>query len=842
MELPVLKRDKIRAKRTAIIFAVFFVLSAVLTVISFLSLPRIHTLKSIGEEGESIRLLLDAKDGSDYFVCSENAIARYDAESDEELFFFSFSSIESFLKERGDGDKLIKNSLKDLNFEYFERGESSFVVGCDSVGNCFKLLDDGVTLTLADDYYMTPKSCTFKRFAYDGEFLYRLIANSDNNMVMEKFDPDNLSVGVISSKNLWSLELSKTVPGCTTIKLLAGNTAVYEFFTDEKYVYIASESGIYKADKDFKDFSDVDYYSSAEQNYIAGLKEYLKALPSEERDLHGLDDETIESLSKTRLESYYTKFSGDSVADYKEEVADRFVNEHEWCESYDPLKQIMVVRNENVDSEKYCVLFSGGYNVGGIVYSQKNEIFYLANRLDNLIYCLNKSSLQERQLGEYISTYAEVMNGINFAGKSFASDYACIRYNKFANSLYVIFSNIKTIAIVDLDNTEQYAISNSLEIGFDIFALCGDKDNRTIHSMRNERVVQLNGNVNTFRYIDGASITKYEHRGISVLFFVLSFLSAVVFLLIAVYFFVAAKRVKVLFRYKKMKRDIKKHKWVYVALIPFVCLLIMSCYYEAIGSISMSFFDYTADKPAMKWNNFANYLIIFNQPDFWLSVKNTLFFLVSDIVLCIVPPLIFAFMLSIIRMKRLSGVLRTLMFIPGIVPGIASMLIWRIGIYGDYGVFNTIIGFFGGESVQFLANPDISRWSLIFMGFPFVGGYLIFYGGIMNIPKEYYEACDLEGLNIFKRFFKIDIPLIMPQIRYIFIMTIISSVQNYSRTYMLKSSGTVTIVENMYITMNSSTADYGLASAYATLLFVFLFLAVLANFKLQKKNTLGDSL
>ena len=59
---------------------------------------------------------------------------------------------------------------------------------------------------------------------------------------------------------------------------------------------------------------------------------------------------------------------------------------------------------------------------------------------------------------------------------------------------------------------------------------------------------------------------------------------------------------------------------------------------------------------------------------------------------------------------------------------------------------------------------------------------------------------------------------------------------------MLKSSGTTTIVENMYITMNSATADYGLASAYATLLFVFLFLAVLANFKLQKKNTLGDSL
>ena len=281
---------------------------------------------------------------------------------------------------------------------------------------------------------------------------------------------------------------------------------------------------------------------------------------------------------------------------------------------------------------------------------------------------------------------------------------------------------------------------------------------------------------------------------------------------------------------------------MYVALVPFVVLLIMSCYYEAIGSIAMSFLDYTAEKPAMKWNHFANYLIIFNQPDFWLSVKNTLFFLASDIILCIVPPLIFAFMLSIIRLKKLSGVMRTLMFIPGIIPGIASMLIWRIGIYGDYGVLNTVIGFFGGKPVQFLANSNISRWSLIFMGFPFVGGYLIFYGGIMNIPKEYYEACDIEGLHICKRFFKIDIPLIMPQIKYIFIMTIISSVQNYSRTYMLKSSGTVTLVENMYITMNSASADYGIASAYATLLFLFLFLAVLANFRLQKKNALGDSL
>lgn len=464
MELPVMKKDKSKAKNTAVIFTALFLLFTLLCVISYLFLPHVHTLKAIGSGKESIRLLLDGKDGSDYFVCSENAIARYDARSDEELFFLSFSSIESFLNERGDGDKLVKNSLKNLNFEYFAGEDCSFAVGCDSVGNCFKLLDDGVTLTLTDDYYLTQKSCDFKRFAFDGEFLYRLIADSDNNMVIEKFDPDNLAGGVLASKNVWSLDLSKTVAGCTTIKLLAGNTAVYEFFADEKYLFIASESGIYKTDKDFCDFADIDYYKSAEKNYTSALKTYLKSASPEEKEEQGLDDGKIESLSKSQLEIYYTKLSGDSVADFKLEAAERFADEREWCDSYDPLKQIMVVRNENVDSDKYCVLFSGSYNVGGIVYSPKNETFYLANRLDNLIYCLEKENIQGRKLGEYISSYAEVMNGVKFAGRSFASDYACIRYNKFANSLYVIFANIKRVDIVDLNVTKEYKISHSMDI------------------------------------------------------------------------------------------------------------------------------------------------------------------------------------------------------------------------------------------------------------------------------------------------------------------------------------------------------------------------------------------
>ena len=72
-------------------------------------------------------------------------------------------------------------------------------------------------------------------------------------------------------------------------------------------------------------------------------------------------------------------------------------------------------------------------------------------------------------------------------------------------------------------------------------------------------------------------------------------------------------------------------------------------------------------------------------------------------------------------------------------------------------------------------------------------------------------------------------------------MTFIASVQNYARTYILASTGTTTPVETMYTTMMIH-GDYGKASADATLIFIFLFIAVAANFKMQKKETMGEDL
>jgi multiple sugar transport system permease protein len=141
-----------------------------------------------------------------------------------------------------------------------------------------------------------------------------------------------------------------------------------------------------------------------------------------------------------------------------------------------------------------------------------------------------------------------------------------------------------------------------------------------------------------------------------------------------------------------------------------------------------------------------------------------------------------------------------------------------------------------GEPIKFLAQTNITKSSLVLMGFPYVGSYLIFYGAMMNVPDSYYEAAELDGITVTKRFIGIDIPLIFPQIKYVIIMTFIGSVQNFARVYMITGGdwGTKTPIFTMYTQVLDG--NYGLASAYATVIFVFLFAATVLNFRMQKKD------
>ncbi|MBQ8405782.1 MAG: sugar ABC transporter permease [Clostridia bacterium] len=867
MAIGVTNQDKKKARNTTSILSVLLALFTILTVVFGVLIPSSNEKKSVGAS-EPIKALVEGEDGTDYFLLSDAAMYRYDAFTDELISIFPLSDVQTLLQSKGDVDKLLDGSLNQWTAKYVagKNGEDFYLL-VDGNGNIFKLLDDGVRLSMTEDYFLADASTgKLDVESYDDQngMLYCLVLEKDSSYYIYRLNMDDLRSGVTKKKQLWDLDLEGTTATSQKIvPLTSAKTGVLAFEVTEESIYLFKNGGgVVRVGLGLTDYVDengneFDYLNVVKEYYEQGRDKlaeetayysYFRTLllqndknTHSEAEIAAADGEQVIAWYKDLVSvTKFNKENKNAKDEAKLAVSETFIKENVWCEDYDSASRSLHVNKDYVDSRYYSILYAGDSNIGGIVYSEKNKAIYFTNFLDGYLYSVEKEAVDKAECGAFLSDIATKMSSVKFSSKRKFSTFGnALGINKFANTLYLRFENEQTISIVDINDKENYKVLYTFEGNFDVLTLTGDKDNKVTHVLRQVTNVDIHANTVTRLYACTYEPSTLQNKSLSVLLFVTFLIISVLLLAVAIWFFIAMKNERALYRLKIIQKDLKKNKWVYLALSFFVIMLFMFCYYEAIGAISMSFFDYTQEKPAWIWNNFANYIKILNDSTFWLSIGNMLFFLVFDLILCIVPPLIFAFLLILIRNKTASGLIRSLMFIPSIIPSMATMLIWRTGIYGDTGIMNQIIG--ASVPIDFLGNTSYARWALMFMGFPFVGGYLIFYGGMMNIPEEYHEAGRLEGLGIVKRFLLIDVPLIMPQIKYIFIMTFISSVQNYARTYILASTGTTTPVESMYTTMMIH-GDYGKASAYATLIFLFLFAAVATNFKMQKKETMGEDL
>ena len=179
-----------------------------------------------------------------------------------------------------------------------------------------------------------------------------------------------------------------------------------------------------------------------------------------------------------------------------------------------------------------------------------------------------------------------------------------------------------------------------------------------------------------------------------------------------------------------------------------------------------------------------------------------------------------------------------LIYIPGILPGVAVLLIWTKGIYGDMGLLNSIVELFGGRGTDWLGNDKTALMSLVMIGLPWVGQYILFYGALMSVPESYKESAKLDGCSWLKSILYIDFPMIRPQLKYVFIITFITSIQDFGRVYMTTGQTSATNIPalQMYMTLNSGSG-YGRAAAMGMLLFIIVFGATLVNLKAQKTES-----
>ncbi len=489
--------------------------------------------------------------------------------------------------------------------------------------------------------------------------------------------------------------------------------------------------------------------------------------------------------------------------------------------SYNKNSYDFVISQEAFDMEMLATYTTGV--TGGFYRKQDNRLYFVTNDR-TLKYC-ELDEIGQNTLGSDLqmqeTSFGLLQENVNAK--------PVLSYDKHNDKAYLSFDTTNDLICIDMD-TQEIVFTSEGEFGV----------SSKIVNTSGDTMLLLHTDTNSGSseklFMKVIDLEKQSSKTLATNALIASAVLSVILLIATILFANRAFLDNGNARLTRILKEMWKHKWIYIILVPSFVLLFMFCYYPGIASMWLSFFDYTSDKQTMKWNNFANYISIFTDKYSLEAFRNMVIFIITDLLTALIPPLIFAFLLSFMRSKRYSNFTRTLLFIPGIIPGIATLLIWRTGIYGEYGVLNTIINLLHGEPVKFLTSSSNALASIIMMGFPFIGSYLIFYGAIMNITDSYIEAAELEGCTLLKRLRLIDIPLIKPQMKYVLVMTLISSAQNFGRVYMTTggSWGTQIPINMMY--NHLLAGDYGVSSAYATVLFLLMFIPMIMQLKTQQKG------
>ncbi|TLS49527.1 sugar ABC transporter permease [Paenibacillus antri] len=239
----------------------------------------------------------------------------------------------------------------------------------------------------------------------------------------------------------------------------------------------------------------------------------------------------------------------------------------------------------------------------------------------------------------------------------------------------------------------------------------------------------------------------------------------------------------------------------YLMLSPVVIMLSIFVVIPLIYAIRISFYDWSFYQDPV-FVGFRNFYLVLTDDRFYTSIGVGLKF-----VLLVVPvQLVLAFLFAhVVRAmgRKASSFVKTSIYIPTIISGIITAIIFQIIYNFDGGVLNAIIGSFGFEKVGWLVEKQIVLFGLaipaIWLGFGITA--LIMLAGLLDIPESYYEAASLEGASAIQKMFHITIPLLKNVAVYLLVTGFVGAIQQLELPLFLTNGGPsdATLLPNFYI-------------------------------------------
>ena len=262
----------------------------------------------------------------------------------------------------------------------------------------------------------------------------------------------------------------------------------------------------------------------------------------------------------------------------------------------------------------------------------------------------------------------------------------------------------------------------------------------------------------------------------------------------------------------------------YLYILPWLAGLLLFFLGPMLASIGLSFTKYEILTP-MEWIGLENYKALFQDPKFYKSLSNTVYYVMGVVPLRIVLGL----MLAVLLNSKLPGMrlYRTAFYIPSVTAGVAIALLWTWIFEPMYGVLNNILAVFGIEGPPWLGSESWAMPAMIIMGAWHTGrSMLVSLAGLQSVPPHLYEVVDLDGGGDWRKFWHITVPLMTPIIFFNIVVETIATFQVFANAFIMTGGGpnNATLVYILYLYYNAfQFLHMGYASAMAWILFFIIF-------------------
>lgn len=296
----------------------------------------------------------------------------------------------------------------------------------------------------------------------------------------------------------------------------------------------------------------------------------------------------------------------------------------------------------------------------------------------------------------------------------------------------------------------------------------------------------------------------------------------------------------------KVRRQRVKAAWLFLA--PMLIALTLVAGWPLVRTFFLSFTDASlSDLGAANLIGFENYLVyddgrwygVLADSVWWQSVWNTVYFSVVSVSLEVVFGVIVALILNAEFKGRV--IVRAAVLIPWAIPTIVSAQMWAWMLNDQFGIINHLLMSVGiiDAPIAWTANATYSMWAVIMVDvwktIPFVA--LLVLAALQMLPKDCYEAAEVDGIHPLRVFFKVTLPLITPALMVAVIFRLLDALRVFDVIYVLTSNSTSTMSMSVYARQQLvEFQDVGYGSAASTLLFLIIALATVAYLYVGRKQ------